>query len=296
MYTAGQFAGIFRVSKKTLRHYHDIGLLVPERVESSNGYSYYDQSQVDKMKKILYLRALHMPLYNIKYLLETSDVDWSNKIHDQLIRIRSEQRSLNRIETELISIEDKLKMGKDLFSFIEQKAEFNIRVFYLEKPIYIIGRAARIVHGSPEHWPMVESIISDYFGDDVPSIIPNRKVPTMRFGICAEFTPETREFTYMMGDQVEKQVENDYLPTSTRSYEIPSGHYACITLSALNTEALTGPVLEEGYGKLFEWLGKTEDWVSPTGGAIAYEVYDDERFEVPSWPEMNIWTPVKKIN
>ena len=180
-----------------------------------------------------------------------------------------------------------------MFLFAVQKTEFSIRVFNLETPIYIIGKAVRIVHGSPEHGETINALISDYFGDDIPSIIPNRKKPTMRFGICAEFTNETGEFTYMIGDQIIGQIGKK-IPAATRSYEIPAGYYACVTFSAPDIESITGKSLGEGYDKLFGWLESSEEWESTVGGTVAYEVYDDERFEVPSYPQMDIWTPVRK--
>ena len=79
MYTSGQFSGMFRVSKKLLRHYHDIELLIPSEVDSSNGYFYYDQCALEKMKQIIYLRLLRMPLSDIKYLLGNSGDIWVTK-------------------------------------------------------------------------------------------------------------------------------------------------------------------------------------------------------------------------
>lgn len=292
MYTSGQFSGMFRVSKKLLRHYKEIGLLIPSEVDSSNGYLYYDKNLCEKMKKILYLRSLHISLNDIKAILELPEKDWLKKIHDQLVSIRAEQRMLERIETELVSLKKRISNEKELFDFMERKTEFNIRIFSLYTPIYVIGRAARIVHGSPEHMPTIQSLISDFYGDDVPSMIPNRKEPAMRFGICAEFIPQTREFTYMMGDQTFSQIENMKLPDSTRSYVIPSGDYLCVTFSAPDTETITSSALGEGYDKLFGWLGSSDEWESSSLG-VAYEVYDNERFEVPSYPEMEIWTPIK---
>lgn len=45
-YTIGQFAGKHQVSKKTLRHYRDIGLLEPAGIDPDNGYSFYEDEQV----------------------------------------------------------------------------------------------------------------------------------------------------------------------------------------------------------------------------------------------------------
>ncbi len=293
MYTSGQFAGMFRVSKKLLRHYQEIGLLLPTEIDANNGYAYYNQDLCNRMKKILYLRSLHIPLSIIKQLVELSEDDWSEKVHQQLVDIRREQRSLERIEKEIISLEERLANKRDIFEKIEFETKFNISVFHLENPIYVIGRAARIVHGSPEHQPTIESLISNFYGDDVPSMIPNRREPGKRFGICAELNIETAEFTYMMGDQTLSNIDDVEIPKTTRSYVIPAGDYACVTFSASDTETLTTKTLGRGYDELFGWLGSSKEWENSVMG-VAYEIYDDERFETPSWPEMDIWTPVKK--
>lgn len=46
MLTIGDFAQITHLSKKTLRHYHDAGLLEPEQVDAKTGYRYYSTAQV----------------------------------------------------------------------------------------------------------------------------------------------------------------------------------------------------------------------------------------------------------
>lgn len=270
MYTSGQFAGMFRVSKKLLRHYNDIGLLTPSEVNETNGYYYYDQISCEKMKRIMYLRSLNFSLERITAMLELSEEKRDEILYHHLMKIRAEQRVNARIET-----------------------EFNIHVFHLDAPINVIGRAVRVVHGSPEHMSSVKSLIENFFGDDVSSMIFNKREPVLRFGICAEHNPSTGEFTYMMGDQTLQDSENMKIPETTRSYVIPVGDYACVTFSAPDVETITNATLEEGFDHLFGWLGSSEEWESSVLG-VAYEVYDNERFEVPSWPEMEIWTPVKR--
>ena len=296
MYTSGKFAGMFRVSKKLLRHYHDIGLLIPSAIDSANGYSYYDEISVKKMRSILYLRSLRIPLNEVKLLLEMPEKGWFDTIHGHLSHMRSEQRVVNRVEKELVSLEKKIINGKGVFDVAQKKTELLIRVFYLENPIFVTGRAVRVLYGSPEHngpESKLSALVSDYFSDDVPSMIPDRKEPVMRFGICAEFAPATGEFTYMMGDQTLRQIKDEQLPATTRNYLIPAGHYACVTFSAPDIDSIIAKMLGEGFDQLFRWLGASDEWESSVHG-VAYEVYDDERFEVPSWPEMDIWTPVKK--
>lgn len=41
MYSIGMFSQICRVTPKTLRHYDEIGLLRPARIDRFTGYRYY---------------------------------------------------------------------------------------------------------------------------------------------------------------------------------------------------------------------------------------------------------------
>ena len=43
----GDFAVMTGLSRKALRHHHDIGILEPAQVDSDTGYRFYDTGQVD---------------------------------------------------------------------------------------------------------------------------------------------------------------------------------------------------------------------------------------------------------
>ncbi len=62
MLTIGDFAQITHLSKKTLRHYHDAGLLEPEQVDAVTGYCYYSTAQVPTAQVIRRFREMGMPL------------------------------------------------------------------------------------------------------------------------------------------------------------------------------------------------------------------------------------------
>ena len=57
-YTIKKLAQISGVSTRTLRYYDELGLLKPERINSS-GYRIYGQKQVDTLQQILLPRAGH---------------------------------------------------------------------------------------------------------------------------------------------------------------------------------------------------------------------------------------------
>ncbi|MDG5486057.1 MerR family transcriptional regulator [Mycolicibacterium gadium] len=69
----GDFSVMTSLSRKALRHYHDIGILEPAHIDSHTGYRYYDNSQVDHAHIIRRFRSLGMSIPDIKALLSTDD-------------------------------------------------------------------------------------------------------------------------------------------------------------------------------------------------------------------------------
>lgn len=75
-FTAGEFARIHGISKQTVLYYDKIKLLSPSYVEKSNGYRYYDSTQLEVLDTIFILKDMGVPLKKIKLYLEnrtTSD-------------------------------------------------------------------------------------------------------------------------------------------------------------------------------------------------------------------------------
>ncbi|WP_445168238.1 MerR family transcriptional regulator [Mycolicibacterium sp. Dal123E01] len=69
----GDFSVMTSLSRKALRHYHDIGILEPAHIDSHTGYRFYDTSQVDHAHIIRRFRSLGMSIPDIKALLSTED-------------------------------------------------------------------------------------------------------------------------------------------------------------------------------------------------------------------------------
>ncbi|MFB2580938.1 MerR family transcriptional regulator [Herbiconiux sp. P15] len=57
------------LTSRTLRHYEQIGLLLPSRV-ASNGYRFYGDAEISRLYRILSLRALELPLATIRLALD----------------------------------------------------------------------------------------------------------------------------------------------------------------------------------------------------------------------------------
>ena len=76
--TVGDFSRITHLSVKTLRHYHEVGLLEPATVNPSTGYRYYSGEQIPTAQVIRRLRDLEMPVGEVKAVLDAPDVSVRN--------------------------------------------------------------------------------------------------------------------------------------------------------------------------------------------------------------------------
>lgn len=75
MFSIGEFSKLTQLTVKTLRFYHEEGLLIPKYVDPDTGYRYYDESHVETARAISYLRSLEFPLSAIKELLRGQESD-----------------------------------------------------------------------------------------------------------------------------------------------------------------------------------------------------------------------------
>ena len=66
----GEFSRMTFLSVKTLRHYHETGLLAPARIDASSGYRYYDVSQVTTAQVIRRFRDLDLPIEQLRAFLD----------------------------------------------------------------------------------------------------------------------------------------------------------------------------------------------------------------------------------
>jgi MerR HTH family regulatory protein len=64
--TIGDFSRATHLSVKTLRHYHEVGLLVPTEIDPHTGYRYYTEEQIPTAGLIRRLRALQTPVGDVE--------------------------------------------------------------------------------------------------------------------------------------------------------------------------------------------------------------------------------------
>jgi DNA-binding transcriptional MerR regulator len=92
MLAIGEFSRMTHLSIRTLRRYHEVGLLEPEMVDASSGYRYYSGDQIPVAQVIHRLRELDVPLSDVQRILRSPDPDQ---------RAALVARHVERLESEL---------------------------------------------------------------------------------------------------------------------------------------------------------------------------------------------------
>ncbi|MEZ0096326.1 MerR family transcriptional regulator [Streptacidiphilus sp. EB129] len=102
----GDFSRATHMTVKTLRHYHEIGLLEPAGVDPQSGYRRYSAEQIPTAQVVRRFRDLGMPLEEIRTVLATSDVPTRNQhINAHLHRLEEE---LGRTQRAVAALRDLL--------------------------------------------------------------------------------------------------------------------------------------------------------------------------------------------
>ena len=110
-----ELAELAGVSARTLRHYDQIGLLVPQRAE--NGYRVYGPDEVRELQYIMMLRACRVPLASIVEVLHSPDFELAPLLASHLTDLRRQRSDLD----ETIAIVQRAMSG--LESFMEMNDE-----------------------------------------------------------------------------------------------------------------------------------------------------------------------------
>jgi DNA-binding transcriptional MerR regulator len=105
----GRFARLSGLTIKALRHYDEVGLLRPARVDAATGYRRYALAQARDAEAIRRLRTLEVPLEEIRVLLAADDATLRERLAVHRARIEGHAVETRRILAEL----DRLIDGKE---------------------------------------------------------------------------------------------------------------------------------------------------------------------------------------
>ena len=130
MFSIGEFSKITGLTVKTLRFYHEQGILEPSSIDPDNGYRYYADSKIETARVIVALRDLDFPLADIAAMVRGHDDDSGIleflESHNESIqaRIRNDRR-ISRLLVQIIHQEKEAheKMSESPFEVSEKTIE-----------------------------------------------------------------------------------------------------------------------------------------------------------------------------
>lgn len=109
--TSGAFAALCGTTKETLRHYKDVGLLLPAR-QGDNGYFYYDVEQFYDFYAISIFRQTGTPLEDIRRCLQGQDAAGTLALlREQRTRLEAARNTLEHMVFVLSSAVRSLTFG-----------------------------------------------------------------------------------------------------------------------------------------------------------------------------------------
>jgi DNA-binding transcriptional MerR regulator len=168
----GSFSRVSGLTVKALRHYDEIGLLEPARVDESTGYRYYGLEQARTAEAIRRLRALELPLDEIRELLGADEPVVRERLAVHRARLEGQAVETKRILDELDRIIDgKEKLVPDsaeLAPELEVKDVPARRVAFVAERVQMeemkkvvprnINKVARAVDGRQIGWPVADDV------------------------------------------------------------------------------------------------------------------------------------------
>ncbi len=152
--TIGAFSRLTHLSIKTLRYYHQVGLLEPADVDPDSGYRYYRPGQAQTAQLVRRFRALDMPVAEVKAVLQARDLGARDTIlAGHLERMREQLRPTDAVvapprrlrhgATEPIAIEERILPGASTISIAALVARSAIESWWWESLLALRSIAAQ---------------------------------------------------------------------------------------------------------------------------------------------------------
>lgn len=117
-FTAGEFAKLHHLNKRTLHYYDSVGIFSP-RYKGENGYRYYTYEQSIDLENILALRELGMSIEEIQLYMKNPNRDDFQKISklklceiDQTIARLKKLKTILKEKSKILDLCDEIYDGK----------------------------------------------------------------------------------------------------------------------------------------------------------------------------------------
>lgn len=313
MLRIGEVATTYGISNRTLRHWEEAGIL--ESYRMANGYRYYDKKNVIKIKQIILLRKLNLPIQDIHRIFASGELsiaievltrhlDETNQkseelkalsiVLKQVIEIVKSKQSLTNAfqylnipdNSAILELKNALQMTlSERKKTVSQNSSYNnndIRIINL--PRMLVASYA-VVSETPEKdcWKMIDKLIMDY------SL--HEKAGFRHFGFG--FNNDKKEYGYEMWVAISESFQ---VPEPFIKKEVCGGLYAAMPTY------LT--IVGERWDQLNAWLEESDEYKSDwrykdnrnhLEECIDYFAFKSEETE-ESRKQLDLLLPIMKIS
>lgn len=273
MLTIGEFARLGQVSPRMLRHYDEIGLLRPDRVDDASGYRYYGVRQLERLHRIVALRDMGFGLEQIAWVL--SEAISLEELRGML-RLRRAQ-----IEETVGEEQDRLRRVEAHLRALEGSATMQLQDYVIKKTTPV--RMARATASGLTH-----ADIGDAFARLLPQVIAHLEAagatPGISLGVYEDEGGTTAEGEIVLHAGFEIGAQ-----------EVPEGDgVSVIDLPVVDVAAVTYRGSVEGIMGAWEALVR---WIDDSGARLVgdcRELYHEWSDEDPSLNVIELQQPIAR--
>lgn len=136
LFSIGEASKIANVSNKTLRYYEKIGLVVPDKINETNGYRYYTEKNLQNLSIVKYYKQMGYTLTEINDMKNGSRNDFNEIIINFEDKIHELVEKEEELKNSLKSIKDWYKLIKES-KLVKIMKFHDINIKFLEKEEYL---------------------------------------------------------------------------------------------------------------------------------------------------------------
>ncbi|MFT0800018.1 MerR family transcriptional regulator [Bacillus swezeyi] len=201
-FRVGEVSRLFKLPASTLRYYDEIGLFKPKYTDPETSYRYYGVEQFSVLDTIIFLRKNGFSLKDIQYQLdkrspETTMEILKNKLEEVRMEIFRLNRSAERIQNKISTIEEGLKLAGHPALTFEYFPKRAVSYLYFDKPVDLIEEGDNLYLKDKETLSSQSIENNGFFTGDIGTIVDIESLeqdgPVKYIGVFELLHAEERE-------------------------------------------------------------------------------------------------------
>ncbi|HNX45516.1 MAG TPA: MerR family transcriptional regulator [Anaerolineaceae bacterium] len=277
MLKIGEFSKSTGMTIKALRHYENLGLIRPYWVDKYTGYRYYDETQVERLRKVIHLKGLGFTLRQVGRLLDGKlpEAERLNIIENQRAVLRQQ---LETSRERLARLEAYVQHINQQSVISEVKLEVTMTIEIKSIPAFKVAGLLYVGRNENEEisglWERLNARWDEFCPNEVEAV----------YGVCRSIpSSDNGDFEYLAGVACESL---EGLPADAVMREVP----ACDVAVFRHVGAKEG--LHQTYEHIY-WKHLPGSGYMPLEPGFDMEVYTDEFKGFSPDSVMYIYVPVK---